>query len=169
MRTWIDKLRYDKKTGDLIWKNYRGREGKVAGTLKNGYVSVQLGRKQYLAHRLIWFINYGYFPESFIDHINRDKTDNRIENLREVTNQCNQRNSNTKTNKSSGIRGVSFDKGYWLARIKVDDKVKHVGCSKDLIEAVAFRLAAEQSLNWSGCDSTSPAYLKMREYLCELG
>ena len=169
----LKRLRYDKDTGDFIWidcKRKASKNGSVAGTiLRSGYRHIQIDGKQYLAHRLVWLITYGYLPENYIDHINRNRSDNRVENLREVSNQCNQRNSAVNIKNTSGVKGVTYDKGYWLARIRINKRIVHVGCSKDFTEAVAFRLAAEQSLGWEGCDSSSSSYLHMREYLCKLG
>lgn len=157
-------LKYDEHTGELIWR----RNKKVAGgPLKSGYIKIQVKGKQYLAHRLVWFYHNGYFPEKFIDHIDRNNCNNKIENLREVSNQCNQRNSKLNCLNTSGVKGVIFDKStkHWLVRIGLGNKMIHVGCSKDLTEAVAHRLAAEQALGWEGCDSSSPAYLYMQKVL----
>ena len=91
------------KDGALYWKlsvNKRhARKGDRAGvTRPDLYRTVTLQGKKFLEHRLIFFLLKGYWPK-FVDHINQDKTDNRIENLREVTPQQNSLNhrNNTKT------------------------------------------------------------------------
>src|SRR3990167_1974171 len=78
---------YNKEDGLIRWKispRYGIYIGSVAGCLDDrGYITVRIKRRAYRAHRLAWFITYGYWPKE-IDHINRDKTDNRIENLRDT-------------------------------------------------------------------------------------
>ena len=95
---------YDKKTGQLLWGiilNKKMTVGQPAGTLrKDGYIQIKFQGINYLAHRLIYLYHHGYIP-TIIDHINRDTSDNRIENLRAVTQTINQRNN--KRNKTSGI------------------------------------------------------------------
>ena len=127
----------------------------------NGYVYISIADKNYLAHRLIWLWHHGYMPEGELDHINKLKHDNRIDNLREVSRWCNRRNTgNTKAN-TSGVKGISWDRQgmCWSAYVYLDSKLRKIGkhCSFD--EAVLHRLAAEQCLNWEGCDSSSPAYM----------
>lgn len=162
-------LKYNYNTGAFTWiKRLSNRSiiGKSAGSLSNGYILIMIEGKNYRAHRLAWLYHYGYMPENGIDHINRDKSDNRIENLREVSQQCNTRNTSNFKHNTSGVKGVSWFSrtNKWIARIKVNGKEYHLGYHKDLIEAVAHRLAAEQCLDWQGCDSSSPAYMYMREW-----
>ena len=103
-KQWItDNLSYVPETGDLIWKgcassvnNKIRAAGSVAGTLSNGYLnianySVKGDRHNYRAHRIVWFLNYGEVP-SMLDHINGNRVDNRIENLRPTTNALNLKN-----------------------------------------------------------------------------
>lgn len=157
--------------GDLVWNvsvNSRAQTGDVAGSMdgRNGYIKVQINGKQYLAHRIVWLWHHGYLPENQIDHINRNKCDNRIENLREVSSQCNQRNS--KQRKScSGVKGVNWDNfnRKWLANIKIYGKLINLGRYSSVLEAVCHRLAAEQAENWTGCDSFSPAFRYVKEHL----
>lgn len=159
------------KNGKLFWKVKRGgRKGGVgeeAGyTNDRGYRVVMIDKKPYYSHRLIWLYHYGYFPENDVDHINRDRSDNRIENLRETSRQCNLRNASLRPDNKSGVKGVTFynRENKWIAYIRVNNKNRHLYIGEDLVEAIAHRLAAEQALGWSGCESTSPAYLYIREY-----
>lgn len=116
--------------------------------------------KNYSAHRLAWLYIHGYLPENQIDHINRQKIDNRICNLREVSSQCNTRNTGNRIDNKSGVKGICFDesRGNWIVYIEVNQKRTYLGRINDFDESVCLRLCAEQCLGWSGCDSNSPAY-----------
>jgi len=164
-------LKYDQETGRFTWLVPRRsgsiKAGTEAGSVTNqGYVHVQIGRMRYLAHRLAWLYTYGFFPENSIDHINRKRDDNRLENLREVSNSCNIRNSKSRINNTSGVRGVCWDKASqrWQADIKVNGKKIGLGRNECFVEVVAHRLAGEQAVEWAGCDSTSDAYKYMQAY-----
>lgn len=165
-------LDYDPETGLLTWKVNRGKanvEGK-AGTLGGtGYIHLTIDSKQYLAHRVIWLWNYGYFPENDVDHINRVRSDNRICNLREVSRTCNLRNSCVSISNRSGVKGVSVDKQGCRAFIKIAGCRSYLIYTKDFTEAVAHRLAVEQCLGYNSCDAQSSAYLYMEKYLEEGG
>ena len=84
MEELIQELDYDPTTGDLIWKSGQ-RKGKIAGCLNDaGYRKIRYKRQVYPAHRVVWFMHHGELPE-IVDHINRDRADNRLENLRPAT------------------------------------------------------------------------------------
>lgn len=103
-----EKLFYDKDSGIFTWI----KTGKIAGSVQSrGYVIIGLHGSQYLSHRLAWAMVYGKFPVQQIDHINQVKTDNRIENLRDVSQSENLLNQSVPTsNNTSGFRGVHFCK-----------------------------------------------------------
>jgi hypothetical protein len=90
-------LAYDPDTGALTWLVGRGkvRAGAPAGCPKgNGYTQVHLGQRRLLAHRLAWYLHHGTDPgQAQVDHINRDRSDNRASNLRLVDAQGNRANS----------------------------------------------------------------------------
>ena len=156
--------------GDLIRRvACRGqRKGSVAGYREpRGYIQIQVGRGRYTAHRLIWLWHYGYLPEHGLDHKNRVKSDNRIKNLREVSSQCNIRNTGNRKDNTSGVKGVSWceQRRKWAAQICVRGKSYNLGCYTAFINAACARLDAEQRENWKGCDSSSPVYLYVCEYI----
>lgn len=88
-------------------------------------------------HRLAWFITYGVIPTGEIDHINQDKSDNRISNLRDVPKDVNQRNGTMKGNNTSGIPGVVWHKqrGKWCAQASVRGKHYHIGLFEEITAA----------------------------------
>lgn len=126
----------------------------------SGYSQIMVDYKLYRAHRLAWLYVYGYMPENNIDHINRDRADNRICNLREVSQSCNTRNTSNPKDNRSGVKGVTFCKSRsnWESHICVFGKRRKLGYYVDFTDAVCARLAAEQCVGWAGCDSESPAY-----------
>ena len=77
---------------------------------KDGYLIIKIKGKQYKAHRLVFAYHNGKFPTMEIDHINRNRTDNRIENLREVDRQTNVDNTTRKPNPDTGTVGIYKDK-----------------------------------------------------------
>lgn len=153
--------------GDLIrlTRNHRSPLGSKAGTINpQGYMVTRVNGKVIANHRIIFTMLNGYSPENHIDHINKNKLDNRIENLREVSHKCNLRNTGNRSNNTSGVKGVRRGaKGIWDAVITNNGKSIRLGQCTDFLEAVCHRLAGEQALNWQGCDSNSPAYKYVQE------
>jgi len=155
---------YNPLTGEftrLITANNNAIAGSVAGSEHSGgYQTIGVDGKPYLSHRLAWLYVYGYLPEYDVDHKDRVKYHNWIDNLREATRSCNMRNTGNRIDNTSGIKGVSISKGRgkWQSNIRVNGKQVNLGRHIDLLEAVCHRLAAEQAEDWEGCDSSSPAY-----------
>lgn len=163
-----EHMRYD--NGKLYWKKSGSgiTVGAEVGSLDtNGYRQVMFRSLKMLTHRLIFLYHHGYLPENQIDHINRIRDDNRIENLREVSRSCNMRNSKLSVRNTSRVKGVYYARATekWYAQIYVNNKLRHLGLYPDLIEAACARLAAEQCLDWQACDSNSPAYKYIKENL----
>ena len=156
-------LHYNSATGVFIWKASGGGHcsGSEAGCLvSTGRVYITIDYQMLLRSRLAWLYMEGYFPENDVDHENRIRNDDRWSNLRHVSRQCNNRNVGLQKNNISGVCGVYFHKRTkkWCSKIAVNGKLFHIGYSMDFNEAVLYRLAAEQCLDWAGCNSSSPAY-----------
>ena len=158
-------LNYDPLTGVFTWRiptTIRVKTGDIASNVSKttGYRRIQVDGKMCRAHRLAWFCVYGYFPENDLDHIDRVRDNNAIGNLREVTRTCNTRNTGNRSTNKSGVKGVVWGKvnAKWRAQITINGKNINLGRFNCFTEAVYHRLAAEQAADWSGCDSSSPAY-----------
>lgn len=147
-------IAYDPITGHLTWKADRGKvkAGDPAGSASDshGYLSVRVNYRSYLAHRLAWFLTHGEFPKNKLDHINGDRHDNRLANLREVSDRDNARNSAMNTKNTSGVVGVSWHaaRGKWRANITVGRQQKHLGLFDSFDEAVAVRRQAEAEFDF---------------------
>lgn len=131
------RLRYDPESGQILWvrHNYKKAPLTVAGSpCRKGYTRVHILGKKIAAHRLAWFFSYGYWPELEVDHINGDKSDNRIENLRLATRSQNQMNK-----LDPETKGVGYYRKYnkWRARIAVNRKLMFLGYFDTFEEAKA--------------------------------
>jgi len=163
-------LYYDPETGNFTYKKpwFNRKIGDIA-SLKHstGHTRIRLDGCLYYSHRLAWLYIYGYFPENEIDHINRNKSDNRICNLREVSVSCNMRNTGNRSNNTSGVKGVYWfkQKSKWCSYIIISSKKYFLGLYSSFDEAVCTRLAAEQCLNWSNCNTNSPAFQYVQKML----
>lgn len=154
-----------REDGVLIRKEFLGNQiniGDGAGCdTGTGYLSTSVENKLYLVHRLVWLWHNGYLPEHGIDHINRIRNDNRIENLREATQRCNLRNCGNFSHNTSGVKGVNFikDTKKWRAYIKIDQvNINITNTAESFEDAVFHRFAAEQCVNWESFDVMSPAH-----------
>jgi len=147
---------YNPYTGKLYWKLRANKAsiignpaGTVTGMLPNaGYVTVGFFGKQYLVHRLIWLYIHGKWPEKQIDHINHDRTDNRIHNLRTVSHYTNMKNKSLYSTNRSGYSGVEPHGENWKARIGVKGTKVLLGVFSTYKEAVAARQAGEKLLEY---------------------
>ena len=141
-------LSYDKKTGIFRWKIDRSKvkANSVAGCVgTGGYIQIKVNYKLYKAHRLAWLYVHGEFPKEQIDHINHNRKDNRLSNLRVVSNVENHRNIRMLKNNTSGVSGVYWSDTMkkWHARIRVYGKQKNLGFFSDLDEAKKAREVAK--------------------------
>ncbi len=147
-------LSYDKDTGLFTWLVNKGRAkaGSIAGSnTSDGYRQLKFKGVQYLLHRLAWFYVYGEWPKQLIDPINRIKNDNRIINLRDVSNRENCSNSNS----NNTIIGAIFikdcvDTKPWKSSIKYLGKAIHLGYFETSTEAGQAYLQALNSINTGG-------------------
>lgn len=132
---------YDPDTG-----MFTTRSGRSLGSAHgNGYIRIAVGGMRVYAQRLAWFICYGDEPQH-IDHINHDKADNRIRNLRAATASQNVSNrGKLNANNTSGYRGVTLFRrtGKWSSTIKVQRRSIHLGYFDDINDAVKARRDAE--------------------------
>lgn len=161
-------LRYDGATGKLYWlprptelfksagdakrwhSNFCGKEALTAINSEGYKIGVVHGR-QCKAHRIAWVLAYGEWPAGEIDHLNGDRSDNRLVNLRDATRASNQRNAKMQSNNTSGVTGVYWwaERQRWRAEIKVDGKARHLGLFATKEEAAAARGAANEQFGFT--------------------
>lgn len=142
-------LYYDPDTGVFTRKTCRGGKSKgvnVGAKTKKGYVRAGIDGVSIMGHRLAWLYMYGAFPFGQIDHINHVRDDNRISNLRAVSNIDNHKNKALSKRNTSGATGVCWYKplNKWHAQIMVKFKQVHLGYFSDKKDAVNSRKAAEK-------------------------
>lgn len=128
--------------------------GKTAGALRrDGYWTVGLKangeQRKFLAHRLIWFLANGRWPEKLIDHINGNPVDNRLSNLRSASPSENSRNMVISPRNRSGVKGVSIDKttGKWRAELMRERKIMFLGFFVNLDDAERAIMAVREKLH----------------------
>lgn len=130
------------------------RPGSMLGYLrKDGYWYIRIDGHQYLAHRLAWLYVYGDWPKHLIDHIDGNKSNNRIENLRDVPKHINQQNIRTPYKSSStNTLGVVWNKRdkQWYAVITTNKKKRHIGMFKNKEDAAMAYLEAKRESH-DGC------------------
>lgn len=143
-----DIVEYDKDTGIMT------RNGKVIGgeiTEHDRYMKTSIGYVRYKIHRLAWLYENGEWPKYQIDHINGDRSDNRVCNLRDISQSENNRNAAKRKDNVSGCTGVIKiiykDSIYWQVRIG-GGKRRAVGSFKTYTDAVIARKMAEYELDY---------------------
>ena len=139
-------LSYDPDTGVFIWKASRSgiRKNRVAGFLHlEEYLLIEINGKEYKAGRLAWLYIHGIWPDQ-IDHINHIRSDNKITNLRNVSQNENLKNKGLHLNNTTGFNGVSWDKNRnkWQANITVNKKRIYLGRFENKEDAISIRSAA---------------------------
>lgn len=148
-------LEYDAKEGVLRWrvKQRNGSEaGSIAGCVdaaNGGYRKIRIGQRLYLSHRLIWFMEKGRWPKEEIDHINGDRSDSRLENLRLATRGQNRCNAKLPSTNTSGAKGIYWDKQLrkWRARVKYEGRKYYFGSFASIDEAAAAASAGRAQLH----------------------
>lgn len=138
-------LDYNPETGVFKWiVKGKGRWRATAGTFDAGYMKICINQKMYYSHRLAWAMTYGHWPLD-IDHIDLDKSNNRISNLREApTRGHNSANTTLRSDNTTGYKGVCRHRKKWEARIGVGGKYKYIGTFATPEEAHEAYCAAAQ-------------------------
>lgn len=167
----VDRLRellqYDPATGAFTWlprpledfaDENRGKvwnvrwPGKVAGSPCNGYIAISINKRLHKAHRLAFLYMTGEWPKGEVDHRNGVKTDNRWENLRDVTHQVNSQNTRAARGAATGLLGAYIEKstGRFFSSICVDGRLRWLGYHPTAESAHAAYVAAKREFH-EGC------------------
>ncbi len=142
-------INYDPETGVFTWlidRKNQVRAGSPAGKINTaGHRQIRFLGRQYLAHRLAWFLVHGIWPSGEVDHINLVKDDNRLINLRDVTRSQNQFNRIVRADSRSGLKGVHCRKpGQYRVAIRANGKRIRLGTFSTVEEAAAAYGEASQ-------------------------
>ncbi len=143
----LECLVYSPDTGEFCWRislSSKAPAGSIAGGIESGYRRLSIDGRAYMAHRLAWLYMTGEWPERDVDHKNRNRSDNRWENLRAATRTQNNANSKTPRTNKSGLKGAAHYPGGFTSQIVVGGKKFHLGCFKTAEEAHAAYCAAAQ-------------------------
>ena len=139
-----EHFEYVPETGKLLWKKVNSNAVKVgqeAGHLSQGYIRTYVKGKQVMVHKIIWALTYNEWPDGDIDHINMNRADNRLSNLRKVTRSENFYNRTKYKNNTTGYKGVTAhtvkNGTKFVARIRYDNKQKYIGIYNSPEEAKA--------------------------------
>jgi len=137
-------LHYNPDTGVFTWRvNISNvKVGSVAGCNDNGYVAFRIDGKKYRAHRMAWLYMEGRIPKE-VDHDNRDKSNNRWDNLNAADSLANSRNMSVRKDNKSGRTGVYQRGDRWIAEIRVDRKQIYLGIFSNKDAAICRRKEAE--------------------------
>ncbi len=156
---------YTAQTGEIMWKardaslfpDERAAKvwntryaGKPCGVKSNGYLLISVFKKRIMAHRLVWLLAYGEWPSHDVDHINGNRDDNRLENLRAVTRAENLKNRAVGCRNKSGTMGVDWfsPAKLWRARVYENGKEVSLGYFQTKELAVQARLEAEANYGY---------------------
>lgn len=145
-----DFISYDPDNGDFKWAQNCGARGRKGALIRNendlGYRFVVFRQVVYAAHQLAWWYVTGLRPSAEIDHINGDRADNRIENLREATREENTRNASVRKDSVTGVKGVSPDGKSFRARCWANGVRHYLGAFPTVAEAeIAVREFREKN------------------------
>jgi len=144
-----DYIAYNPETGEMTWKNPTSNRVKVGSKLTDsgiGYINFCFKGKYYFGHRVAYYLHYGIDPaDKFVDHINGDGVDNRIENLRLVTKTGNNQNRN------NAVGAYKNHCGNWFSSIKTENTHHYLGTYKTFEEAREAYLKAKRELHAETC------------------
>lgn len=149
---------YDPDTGIFTWKRHRGttatiKAGRQAGRIAaHGYRQIFLHGRRYYASRLAWLLTHGRWPDDQLDHRNANRSDDRIDNLRECTQSENMANCRRARSNTTGFKGVTYDASQrgtkkFKAQIKKDGQSYFIGWFEDAKSAAAARAGAAAILH----------------------
>lgn len=149
---WLKRPRwmFSSNRSCSVWNARFPGNPALAVRMSNGYLGGTILWAHQYAHRAAWAIYHDAWPPEQIDHIDGNRANNRISNLRIVSNAENSRNRQIYSNNTSGCPGVGLDRygRRWRARIKVDYREIHLGTFDTMEEAIAARLSAERSFGF---------------------
>lgn len=146
-------LNYDPETGVFRWiaRRFGVTVGSVAGSidLKHRYLRIHINGRLYLGHRLAWLYVHGEWPACEIDHRDRDRSNNRLSNLRCATRSENQQNKPVYRNNATGAKGVHWHLQHrkYVAVIQFRGKRHHLGLFRTVEEASAAYQSASKQLH----------------------
>lgn len=156
MDLFLEHAEPDFEKARFTWTKRLNRKTTIGGEVhqclaKNGYFEVRFYRdgkqNRMYSHRILFYAKHGYLPE-FLDHIDRDRKNNSIQNLRPATSSQNKQNASIRSDNTSGFVGVQLRKesGKWRSLINLNKKAYHLGDFTDKNDAIKARKDAEESL-----------------------
>jgi len=165
-------LHYEPDTGLLRWKVNVGKKIKansVAGSLRSqGYIDVKINHEIFKAHRLAWALYYNQDPGGMqIDHIDQNKSNNKIVNLRLANHVSNGANAGPRKNNKLGVKGVHCERSKFKALIIKNAKKYHLGCYDTMEEASNVYCAAAEELYGKFAHEKCKHPEKLTEYACQ--
>ena len=165
-------LHYEPDTGLLRWKidyGSKNRTGNVAGTSNGkGYLRISINAERFTAHRLAWAFYYNQDPGGMqIDHIDKNKSNNKIINLRLASHRKNGANSGPRKNNKLGARGVHYKNGKFMAAIEINGKNFYLGTYDTIEEASNVYWAAAEELYGEFAHEKCKHPEKLTEYACK--
>ena len=157
---YLNKIfEYNKETGVLIWKVTRSSKvkcGMIAGSLNphnGGYIQVIFNKRAYYAHKIIWEMIYGERPK-YLDHIDGNRANNRLNNLRSVNASQNACNSRVSKRNTTGYKGVHWNKqrNKWTVFVRKNRKLHYGGAYINLIDAIQCAIQLRIKLHGEYCN-----------------
>jgi hypothetical protein len=143
-------LSYDPDTGLIYWRHRMKGRRAFCTKDKHGYLVGRAFGPKLKAHRVVWFLHYNEWPNGELDHINGDKADNRVANLRDVDRSTNMRNTKISSTNSTGHTGVHYHKANkkYIAYIRHEGRLNYLGSFLSLDQAVEARQKANLSFGY---------------------